>query len=120
MIRPAVGVKHDEDEPAVLWARRALMDGYDEVTSGHRTECDHGTLNHRAAQLADVDVDPEVADAIVSHLRDQPDEEVAQMRPFELARMWGLDRRAVLGGFLHATVAGLTDLKWQINCPVFR
>lgn len=42
------------------------------------------------------------------------------MRPFELATQWGLDRREVLRAFLHATVLGLTDLKWQVNCPVCR
>jgi len=110
----------DADGPAVMAARRALMGGYDAVTSGHRTECDHAVLKRRAKQLEDVGVEHEVAEAIVAHLRDRPDEEVSQIRPFELARVWGLDRRTVLRGFLHATVAGLTDLKWQINCPVCR
>jgi class 3 adenylate cyclase len=113
-------VDAQSDAPAVMAARRALMDGYDAVTSGHRTECDHSVLSRRAEQLAGVGVDADVAEAIVAHLRDRPDEEVSQIRPFELARVWRLDRRAVLRGFLHATVAGLTDLKWQINCPVCR
>jgi class 3 adenylate cyclase len=110
----------DEAEPAVMAARRALMNGFDEVTAGHRSECNHEVLSRRAARLIEAGVEPEVADAIVAHLRDRPDDEVSQIRPFELARVWGLDRRAVLRGFLHATVAGLTDLKWQINCPVCR
>ncbi|MDB4929771.1 MAG: Adenylate cyclase, partial [Myxococcaceae bacterium] len=51
---------------------------------------------------------------------DRPDEEVAQMRPFELADLWGVDRRAALSLFLRATRAGLVDLRWQVNCPVCR
>ncbi len=106
--------------PAVMAARRALMEGYDEVTSGHRTPCDVEVLARRAGRLGDMGVDREVAARIVAHLKDRPDEEVSQIRPFELARLWDLDRRAVLRGFLHATVAGITDLRWQINCPVCR
>ncbi len=110
----------DDATPAVMSARRALMGGYDAVTSGHRSECDGAVLSRRGALLGEAGVSEEVAEAILAHLRDRPDEEVSQIRPFELARVWGLDRREVLKGFLHATVAGLTDLKWQINCPVCR
>ena len=53
-------------------------------------------------------------------LAERPDEEVSQMRPFELADRWAVDRRELLRVFLHATRAGLVDLRWQINCPVCR
>jgi class 3 adenylate cyclase len=57
---------------------------------------------------------------MVRYLRERTDDELQQIRPFELAALWGLDRRAVLGGFLHAARAGLFDLHWQTICPTCR
>ena len=108
------------DEPAAIRVKRLLGQTYDEVTSGPRTEPNRTLLERRAARLREARVAPEVVAKLVAHLGERPDEEVQQMRPFELARAWGLDRREVLRAFLHATVAGLCDLRWQINCPVCR
>jgi len=77
-------------------------------------------LRQRASLLREQGVADDLADRLIALLRERPDEEVAQIRPFELARIWNLDRRQVLSAFLHATVAGLVDLRWQINCPVCR
>jgi class 3 adenylate cyclase len=51
------------------------------------------------------------------HLAEAPDDEVVKMRPFELADRWGLDRRETLVLFLHATVAGLLVMSWDVLCP---
>lgn len=110
----------DPGQPAAVRIKRLLGETADEVTLGPRTEPNRVLLERRAQALLQASVDPEVARRIVAHLADRPDEEVQQMRPFELAARWGLDRRAVLRGFLHATVAGLCDLRWQVNCPVCR
>ncbi|MCA9605418.1 MAG: adenylate/guanylate cyclase domain-containing protein [Myxococcales bacterium] len=109
----------DPDQPAAVRVKHVLGGSGDAVTTGPRTEPNRALLERRAQALHAV-VDPEVAKRIVTHLAERPDEEVQQMRPFELAGQWGLDRRAVLRGFLHATVAGLCDLRWQVNCPVCR
>jgi adenylate cyclase len=108
------------DEPAVVQARRLLAGGYDETTSGPRTPSDLDQLEARATRMRERPVNAALADRVVAYLRDRPDEEVASMRPFELARTWGVDRREVLRAFLYATEVGLTDLSWQINCPVCR
>ncbi len=63
---------------------------------------------------------PTVAERIVEHLRTRPDEQLRDMRPFELATAWELDRRDVLRGFLHACRAGLVDLDWRVDCPSCR
>jgi class 3 adenylate cyclase len=110
----------DAGAPAVIRARRALLAGYDAVTSGPRTPANERELEHRAGRLATMGAVPEIAQALVRHLRERPDEEVTQMRPFELARLWRVDRRETLGTFLRATRAGLVDLRWQLNCPVCR
>lgn len=107
-------------EPAVVRARRALSAGYDPVTSGPRSTPDELTLERRAADLLRRGVPEPVATHLLRMMRERPDEEVAQIRPFELARTWQADRRDVLRTFLHATLSGIVDLRWQINCPVCR
>lgn len=106
--------------PAAVHAQRLLASSNEEVAIGARTECDRALIAQRAARLREAGVAPEVVERLTAHLAERPDDEVSQMRPFELARLWGLDRREVLRAFLHATVLGLTDLRWQINCPVCR
>jgi class 3 adenylate cyclase len=109
-----------EQLPAAVRAQHLLTRSTAAMAVGPRTATDEVALARRAERLREAGVSPEVAERLVAHLRERPDDELTQMRPFELARLWGLDRREVLRGFLHATVAGLTDLRWQINCPVCR
>ncbi|MCH9688390.1 MAG: SRPBCC family protein, partial [Deltaproteobacteria bacterium] len=108
----------DLSQPAATRAQALVSEAYDETLSGRSTPCDHAELERRAQRLSSAPIDPTVREAIVQALGSRPDEEVSQMRPFELARQWGHDRRRVLQGFLHGTRAGLVDLNWQVNCPV--
>ncbi len=110
----------DADQPPFVRVRRALAAGYDPVTSGARTPANVEVLEQRLGALRERGVAGAMADRLALLLRDRPDEEVAQIRPFELARIWDADRREVLRAFLYATLAGLVDLRWQINCPVCR
>ncbi len=114
------GASASLDEPAVVQARRLLAGGYEEAASGPRTPSDLEQLEARAGRMRERPVTPALVERVVTFLRDRPDEEVASIRPFELARTWGVDRRDVLRAFLYATEVGLTDLSWQINCPVCR
>jgi class 3 adenylate cyclase len=108
-------------EPAVVRARRSLLAGYDVIVSGVRTASDPVELRRRADRLArEGSVDQALVERLVTLLADRPDEELAQIRPFELARAWNADKREVLRLFLHGTRAGLVDLRWQVNCPVCR
>ena len=108
------------DQPAVIRVRRALSAGYDSVTSGPRTPANEAVLSRRTAELRRAGVEAVLAERLVTLVRERPDEEVSQIRPFELARIWNADRRDVLRTFLQATVSGIVDLRWQINCPVCR
>jgi class 3 adenylate cyclase len=45
------------------------------------------------------------------------DDEVRRLRPYALARRWGLPRDRVLDGCLAATHVGLLDLRWDAICP---
>jgi class 3 adenylate cyclase len=112
---------HPEREPAVAAARRALITApTDAITSGRVSPIDAGNFEVRARRFGTAPVDPAVRSRLLEHVRSRPDEELTQMRPFELARAWDLDRREVLRGFLHAARAGLVDLHWQLNCPTCR
>lgn len=119
----ARGVKTEgrTNDPAVVRARRSLMQGYDPIVSGPRTPSNEVELTHRGEKLLrDTVVNAEVAKRLVAFLRDRPDEDLAQIRPFELAQAWDASRPDVLRAFLHATRSGLVDLRWQVNCPVCR
>lgn len=90
------------------------------AAQGVRSPVDLEELGRRAARLRESGVDQDAVARLVELLAERPDEEVAQIQPFVRARHWGLDRRAVLRTFLHATRAGLLELEWQVNCPVCR
>lgn len=108
------------DEPAAVRIKRLLAHNDDRLTAGPFTEPNRALLQRRGEILRRAGVSKEVADQLLTHLAERSDEEVQQMRPFELAETWGADRREVLRVFLHATIAGLCDLRWQVNCPVCR
>lgn len=42
---------------------------------------------------------------------------LTRIRPYLMADQWGVDRRATLHLFLHATRAGLLDFSWDLVCP---
>jgi class 3 adenylate cyclase len=46
-----------------------------------------------------------------------PDVELSHIRPFAVAKRWRADRWDVLKLFLHATRAGLLNLRWEVLCP---
>jgi adenylate cyclase len=79
------------------------------------------TVPARARQLSDALIASSEPTSIVErlheHLTSARDDEVARMRPFELADRWQEDRRETLAVFLHATVAGLLLLTWDVLCP---
>ncbi len=110
----------DSSEPAVVRSQRMLSVGYDPITSGPRSPVDEVALSTRIGKLEREGVDANLVKSLGAWLATRADEEVAQIRPFELSRIWGADRRETLRVFLHATRVGLVDLRWQINCPVCR
>ena len=110
----------DEGSAAIIARNLIASRPYDPLTQGVRSPTAEGELRHRAQRLRDKSLAPDLIERLTAMLTERPDEEVAQMRPFELASRWGVDRRELLRVFLHATRAGLVDLRWQINCPVCR
>ena len=50
-------------------------------------------------------------------LRETPDVEMTQIRPFAIARRWNEDPWRVVRLFLHAARCGLLDFRWEVLCP---
>ncbi|MGH9176908.1 MAG: DUF5939 domain-containing protein [Vicinamibacterales bacterium] len=63
---------------------------------------------------------PEPARRLTDWLADAADEDVAGMRPIELARQWGTDERETTETFLRATTAGILEMRWELICPSCR
>jgi class 3 adenylate cyclase len=109
------------EEPPAAAARRALLASTaNEVTSGKKSATDDASFAFRARRFAQADVEEGLRTRLLELLRDRPDEELATIRPFELARAWKVEKRAVLRAFLHAARAGLVELHWQVQCPTCR
>jgi len=81
------------------------------------TSVDEDLYEARSKALLAEGISRPAAERLIGHIKDAPDDELRGMRPFELADRWGLPRLAALGAFLHATKAGLLDLKWDVLCP---
>jgi class 3 adenylate cyclase len=110
--------RDSNNEPASAWVRRAVVElTADPVQNGPISPVDEANLAHRLKRLDDRTVKKSIRDKLVHLLRDRPDEELAAIRPFELAHAWNIDRRDALRAFLYAARAGLFDLRWQLNCP---
>jgi len=74
-------------------------------------------LQAGAQRLRGEGLDPAAVDALVRLLERGDEQELARMRPYVLAEAWGTGRRESLELLLHATRAGLTELRWELLCP---
>jgi adenylate cyclase len=74
-------------------------------------------LDQRLGQLASAPVRPELIGLLKERISEGSDDQLIRIRPFALAGLWGADRLEVLRLFLHATSAGLFQLRWELMCP---
>ncbi len=58
-----------------------------------------------------------LADRLGEYLATAGDTELARIRPFALARRWGVERHAALRICLRAAAEKLLDLSWDLVCP---
>ena len=63
---------------------------------------------------------PELVARLVKAVENGDDFDMARLRPYVLAGAWSVPRREVLEVCLHATRAGLFDLRWDLLCPLCR
>lgn len=87
------------------------------VYSGPEPEVDERRLDQLTSALIRAGGDENLAGLLRDHLAHAPDDRVASMRAFELADVWGKNRRDTLAAFLRATTVGLLDLRWDVLCP---
>jgi len=111
---------HPTESPSLIAHRLLLRQRGPEVATGKTSPMDHAQFVHRLRAFRDAPVSDAIKDSLARFLQDSPDEDVAVIRPFEVARAWDRDRRDTLRAFLHAARAGLTDLRWEILCPSCR
>ncbi|GIW52687.1 MAG: hypothetical protein KatS3mg081_2042 [Gemmatimonadales bacterium] len=62
-------------------------------------------------------VPAEVAERLLRYLSEADDLSLARIRPYALARVWGLPGRELLSACLRATRAGVLRLQWDLICP---
>jgi class 3 adenylate cyclase len=77
-------------------------------------------INALGAQLVAEGCSGTIVEALCRHLEEGSDEDVSGMRPLELAQRWGVEPRVTLETFLHAAIAGLVEMRWELLCPSCR
>ena len=82
-----------------------------------RSRTDTDRLTERMRRLIHDGAPIEPAEQLGRHLANAADEDLASMRPLELAQRWGTDARQTLEVFIRAAVAGLLDVRWELLCP---
>lgn len=70
-----------------------------------------------AEKLQGLGFSKDLVERLVRYVLDAQDYELQKIRPYVIARVWQADRKDVLRLFLHATRAGLLELKWSLLCP---
>ncbi|MGE0868892.1 MAG: protein kinase [Kofleriaceae bacterium] len=71
-------------------------------------------------QLRVAGVDPAAADALAAYLLGASDQDVARIRPLELAAKFGVPADAMIDAALHATRLGVLAMVWDVICPSCR
>ena len=74
-------------------------------------------LENGLKQLLVEKISPALVARMSALLVSAADVELSHIRPFSVARKWQAERWEVLRLFLHATRAGLLNLRWEVLCP---
>jgi serine/threonine protein kinase/class 3 adenylate cyclase len=65
-------------------------------------------------------VDADATEALVKYLLHASDQDVARIRPLELAKKFGVHEDAMIDACLHAAHAGVLAMLWDVICPSCR
>ncbi|WP_246943903.1 DUF5939 domain-containing protein [Bacillus pinisoli] len=74
-------------------------------------------LDNLAKQLSNFSIKSAYISYLHQHLTTKLDHDVAEMRPYLLAKQWNADPEEVLRLFLYATKIGILNLSWNLICP---
>lgn len=121
LVRWIAGKKALDDAEAVVREIAAKLSAGEShacyPTRRTRTEPDAEALLRRGLTLRASACDKKIVERLLDYLEKAYDDELASIRPFELADSWGFDRLRTLETLLHAVKAGLLDLRWHVICP---
>jgi eukaryotic-like serine/threonine-protein kinase len=70
--------------------------------------------------LVEAGVDDGAAEALGSYLQHASDQDIARMRPIELAHKFRVPEDAMVEACLHAAKAGMLAMVWDVICPSCR
>ena len=87
---------------------------------GARNAVNRAQLDQRLGPLVAAGVGTELIALIKERILEGSDDQLTGIRPFALADLWRADRLEMLKLFLHATTAGLFELRWELMCPTCR
>lgn len=87
---------------------------------GPRTRVNIGPLEAALAEMGRLGVREGLLKRLRTLVEDSSDADCVKFRPFELAELWGEDRREVLIAFLNSVPAGLMEMRWSLVCPSCR
>lgn len=87
---------------------------------GARNAVNRAQLDQRLGPLPAAGVGTELIALIKERILEGSDDQLTGIRPFALADLWRADRLEMLKLFLHATTAGLFELRWELMCPTCR
>lgn len=71
-------------------------------------------------QLQELNIQDDLSTRLIEVVSKGDDFLVSNLRPYQLADLWKVDRKPVLEMFLYATRIGLLDLSWHLLCPSCR
>jgi class 3 adenylate cyclase len=119
----AARVKLRRDWDRLMAGVRAHLAGAQETAYGEGIDLATAAVREKTrARLAGADADflqEPLASRLCEYLSTAGDVELFRIRPFALARRWGLDRHDVLRLCLRAAHrgVGVLDLSWDLLCP---
>ncbi len=71
-------------------------------------------------ELMAAGVEPSAAEALTSYLLHASDQDLARIRPLELAAKFGVPEEAMIEAALHAARQGVLHMVWDVICPSCR
>jgi eukaryotic-like serine/threonine-protein kinase len=79
-----------------------------------------GRIEQMTNRLVTGGIDPRAAEALASHLSSASDQDVARIRPLELAAKHSVPEDAMIDAALHAAKLGGLSMVWDVICPSCR
>jgi serine/threonine protein kinase/class 3 adenylate cyclase len=77
-------------------------------------------IERMTQQLGELGLEPRAIDALASYLSSASDQDVARIRPLELAAKLGVPEDATIEVCLHAAKLGALAMVWDVICPSCR